>query len=105
MKGVRKMENRFGIPKADYFTENSNLYTGSLLPLNYRMDAGGETIQMTVWYGNMCLAKSDPVVQQEFLKDSDGYDRALAWLEQQYQVCIKQQEQKKIGKKGGRNRL
>jgi len=85
------MENRFGIPKADYFTENSNFYTGSLLPFNYRIDAGGDTIQVIVWYGKMCLAKSKPSAQREFSKDTEGCGRALAWLEEQYQICVKQQ--------------
>lgn len=85
------MENRFGIPKADYFTENSNFYTGSLLPFNYRIDAGGDTIQVIVWYGKMCLAKSKPAAQREFSKDTEGCGRALAWLEEQYQICMKQQ--------------
>ena len=92
------MENRFGIPKADYFTENSNVYTGSLLPFNYRMDARKETLQLTAWYGSLCLAKSEPVAQREFAKDADGCTAALQWLEEQYQLCLQQQE--KTAKEG-----
>ncbi|ARP49575.1 hypothetical protein B6259_00880 [Ruminococcaceae bacterium CPB6] len=80
--------NRFGIPKADYFTENNNFYTGSLMPLNYRVDAAGDMIQMSVWYGKMCMARSKLEAQKEFSKDAAGYDAAMDWLEEQYQVCL-----------------
>lgn len=83
------MENRFGIPKSDYFTENNNFYTGSLFLFNYRIDAGGDMIHVTVWYGKMCLVKSKPVAEKDFSKDSDGCDKALNWLEEQYQEHIK----------------
>lgn len=82
------MENRFGLPKTDYFTVNSNYYTGSLLPFNYRFDATGEEIVVTVWYGLLCMARSTPVDQKEFAKDAAGYDAAVAWLEEQYQLCL-----------------
>jgi hypothetical protein len=82
------MENRFCIPKFDYFTENNNFYTGSLSLLNYRMDAGGDMIHMTVWYGKMCLAKSKPVAEKEFTKDREGCGQALNWLEEQYQIYL-----------------
>lgn len=63
-----QMENRFDIPKFDYFTENNNFYTGSLSLLNYRMDAGGDMIHMTVWYGKMCLAKVSQWLKRSFQK-------------------------------------
>ena len=80
---TRMEKNQFGIPKADYFTENSNRYTGSLRGFHYCIDASGDTIRTVTWPGPQCLAKSTPTAEGEFSKDADGFNRAIAWLAEQ----------------------
>ncbi len=75
--------NRFGIPKADYFTENNNRYTGSCGSFRFCLDAGGDTLRASVWHGEKCLEKSEVEAEKEFSKDAEGFLAALQWLESQ----------------------
>lgn len=79
-------QNRFGLPKADYFTENGNRYTGSLSGFQYCLDASGDTIRTVTWPGPNCLSKSSPSAEGEFSKDAGGFQRALDWLDQAEQA-------------------
>lgn len=83
MIGGMYVENPFELPKADYFTVNDNVYTGSQGPFNYRLDATGDTIDCTVWLGPLCMAKSKIAATAAFSKDEEGYDKALRWLDGQ----------------------
>lgn len=80
-------ENRFEIPKADYFTLNYNVYCGSLDGFNYKLNAGSkEKIEASVWLGALCMDKSEVAASESFPLDEEGFSGALAWLEAQYQA-------------------
>ena len=78
-------ENRFEIPKSDYFTLNHNIYCGSWKGFNYKIDARGDQFLLSVWLGMLNLENSQVTSRGEFPLDDAGYDAALAWLEEQYQ--------------------
>ncbi|HIS78942.1 hypothetical protein [Anaeromassilibacillus sp. An200] len=83
-------ENRFEIPKADYFTLNYNIYCGSMDGFNYRLNAKNkETITVSVWMGRLCLEKSELAAEESFPLDEEGYQKALSWLETQFQALHK----------------
>ena len=80
-------ENRFEIPKADYFTLNYNIYCGSMDGFNYRLNAKSkETLTVSVWLGRLCLEKSELASEESFPLDEEGYQKALSWLETEFQT-------------------
>ncbi len=80
-------ENRFEIPKADYFTLNYNIYCGSLDGFNYKLNAKDkEHLTVSVWMGPLCMDKSELAANETFPLNEDGFHRALGWLEEQFQT-------------------
>lgn len=80
-------ENRFEIPKADYFTLNYNIYCGSLNGFNYKLSAKDkEKLTVSVWMGPLCMEKSEITASESFALDEEGSHAALGWLEGQFQA-------------------
>lgn len=80
-------ENRFEIPKSDYFTLNYNSYCGSMDSFNYKLNAKSkEALTVSVWLGPLCLEKSELAAEDSFPLDEEGYQKALSWLEAQFET-------------------
>ena len=79
------MEKKFDIPGFTYFAEKNN-YTGSVGNVfNYKI-VNGDVLNVTVWMGKFCLAKTpeeDVVAVSEFERSPEGLEALKQWLEEQ----------------------
>lgn len=82
------MEKIFDIPGFTYFQEK-NIYTGSVNNIfNYKISPG-EKLNIIIWKGKFCLAKTpeeDIVAQEDFEMNSDGLTALKQWLKETYET-------------------
>jgi hypothetical protein len=83
----------FYVPNLATF-QNDNAYLGSFHGLRFRLkpskreteDGEERTIEALVWYGLLCLEKSEVVSETVFPMTDDGYAEMLVWLDEQHQI-------------------
>lgn len=84
-------ENRFEIPKADYFTLNYNIYCGSMDGFNYRLNAKSkETLTVSVWLGRLCLEKSELAAEESFRWMRRAIRKRSPGSKQNFRPCTKE---------------
>jgi hypothetical protein len=88
----------FYVPNLATF-QNNNAYLGSFHGLRFRLKPGkreteeGEeqTIEALVWYGLLCLEKSEVVSETVFPMTEEGYAAMLDWLDEQHQIMVEKE--------------
>ncbi len=71
------------LPGYEYF-EARNIYSGSKGVFNFKIVPDGDTMRATIWYGPLCLEKSEAMQEQDFPIDKDGFEAMGRWLDSAY---------------------
>ena len=77
----------FDIIGIKYF-QNGNVFTGSKGKFNLRIEPVEEKLEVAVWYGMFCYAKSEILTTNSFELSERGRLEMIAWLEEEYSVYL-----------------
>ena len=87
-------ENNYSIkiPEYEYFQMGGH-YSGSKRGMNFDdfnfHIVPKDEIKVDVWYGVKCYDLSEMVDGKIFEQSNDGYHQMLDWIEEQYQIWLK----------------
>lgn len=87
-------ENNYSIkiPEYEYFQMGGH-YSGSKRGMNFDdfnfHIVPRDEIKVDVWYGVKCYDLSEMVDGKVFGQSNDGYHQMLDWIEEQYQIWLK----------------
>lgn len=71
------LPEKFYFDAGNSFSASKDSFNVKIVPENY--------YKIYVWYGQLCLEKSEAAAQTEYDINDKGFDDMLAWIDRQYE--------------------